>query len=106
MATIVNSFQKNWGEHIRNLIIGLILAWLTFNWTQKFNEKNELINKVDAKLDIVDFKTHEKENDRAFRGMNTTASESTKETNQLLRQILEQQAKTSTDIEWIKKRVK
>lgn len=106
MAAIISSFQKNWSGIIRDLVVGIVVAWMAYNWATKNQEKTDLINKVDAKLDIIDFKSHEKENDRAFRGMITTASESTKEINQLLRQILEQQAKTSTDIEWIKKRVK
>ena len=106
MTAIVSSFQKNWGAQVRNLLIGIILAWLTYNWTTKDAEKKDLINKVESKLDIVEFKSHEKENERDFRQMGRSATETATETNLLLRQILEQQAKTSTDIEWIKRRVK
>ena len=106
MTTIVSSFQKNWGSHIRDLIVGVVVAWMAFNWATKSNEKAELVKKVDEKLNIVEFQSHEKENDRDFRSLSRSASETATETNQLLRQILEQQAKTSTDIEWIKRKVK
>jgi regulatory protein YycI of two-component signal transduction system YycFG len=106
MTAAITAFQKNWGAHIRNLIIGLILAWLTFQWTAKEAAQNELVKKVDSKLDASDFAIHERSNSRSFENLERENKTATSETNQLLRQLLEIQAKQSTDLEWLKKRSK
>ena len=98
--------KKNWLGWMISALIAFLTVILTSGLGNASRNEYEQNLKIDSKVDRSEYVKHCDSNEKNFESINNTQKVYMDRQNELLQKIVEQQAKMSTDLEWIKTKIK
>jgi len=101
----METIKKNWLSWLISAMIAFLTVVLTASLANNTREQYDLRIRVDSKLDKIEFNKHCEDNSVQFQRIEDTQSLYLQKSNELLNKLVEQNAKMSTDIEWIKRKI-
>lgn len=101
----METIKKNWLTWLISALIAFLTVILTASLANNSRDKYDLKIKVDSKLDKIEFNKHCEDNTIKFQKIEDSQTLYLQKSNELLNKLVEQNAKMSTDIEWIKRKI-
>lgn len=101
----METIKKNWLGWLISALIAFLTVILTASLANNSQDQFDLKVKVDSKVDKKEYEKHCDENRLDFQKIQDFQAIYLKENNEILNKLVEQNAKMSTDIEWIKRKI-
>ena len=101
----METVKKNWLGWIVSLMISIFTVIISLSLTDKSKEAYDIKVDLKSKVDRSEFIKHCDKNDQDFSTIQNNQSIYLEKSNELLNKLVEQNAKMSTDIEWIKRKI-
>lgn len=101
----METIKKNWLSWLISALVAFLTVVLTASLANNSRDQYDLKVKVDAKVDKVEFNKHCDDNKTQFQKIEDSQTLYLQKSNELLNKLVEQNAKMSTDIEWIKRKI-
>mgnify|MGYP006967776838 FL=1 len=101
----METVKKNWLGWIVSLMISVFTVIISLSLTDKSKEAYDIKVDLKNKVDRTEFIKHCDKNDQDFSTIQNNQNIYLEKSNELLNKLVEQNAKMSTDIEWIKRKI-
>jgi hypothetical protein len=102
----MEEFKRNKLTILTSLLAVVLGCLLTFALANKSRDDYDLRQKIDAKVDKIEFNKHVEENNTIFKEFTKKQDEQLTRMNQNIEILLQQSVENRTDISWIKRELK
>ncbi len=89
-----------------SMVTSIIVVFISFTLNSNRTDAKELDQRLNAKVDKIEFKEHQEANNKRFESVESRQEKTIEQLNATLQEIAKQNATMQNDIVWIKQTLK